>query len=225
MQNQFTEKGYDRRGAFMGRYSSPSDVKPEGKITLWPVYLDGQGYDDNGAYWGVGTPLWCAEDESGDYRQFARAGSYVEAQAALGLSPSQLARDYGKEFSLFLKSYLEAVLFTETDTSEDEESEGEPLDSRYTIGDFEVSSWDEAERDCRAFLSRLLGGAPLSRVLTPDNMAQAGHDFWLTRNGHGSGFWDRPAATYAGQGDALADIARGFPEKTADADGERVFFL
>lgn len=22
--------------------------------------------------------------------------------------------------------------------------------------------------------------------------AQAGHDFWLTRNGHGTGFWDRP---------------------------------
>jgi hypothetical protein len=29
---------------------------------------------------------------------------------------------------------------------------------------------------------------------------QAGYDFWLTRNGHGAGFWDgdwpEPAATY-----------------------------
>lgn len=26
---------------------------------------------------------------------------------------------------------------------------------------------------------------------TPAAMARAGHDFWLTRNGHGAGFWDR----------------------------------
>lgn len=32
-----------------------------------------------------------------------------------------------------------------------------------------------------------------------NNLSQAGHDFWLTRNGHGAGFWDgdwpEPAAT------------------------------
>lgn len=26
---------------------------------------------------------------------------------------------------------------------------------------------------------------------TPGPWAHAGHDFWLTRNGHGAGFWDR----------------------------------
>ena len=25
---------------------------------------------------------------------------------------------------------------------------------------------------------------------------QAGHDFWLTRNGHGAGFWDRDISVY-----------------------------
>ena len=27
--------------------------------------------------------------------------------------------------------------------------------------------------------------------------SQAGHDFWLTRNGHGSGFWDRDFTYYS----------------------------
>ena len=34
---------------------------------------------------------------------------------------------------------------------------------------------------------------------------QAGHDLWLTRNGHGTGFWDRG---YGNVGDRFANIAR-----------------
>lgn len=36
------------------------------------------------------------------------------------------------------------------------------------------------------------------------NMAGAGHDFWLTRNGHGAGFWDRGAGIV---GEILTDHA------------------
>lgn len=36
-----------------------------------------------------------------------------------------------------------------------------------------------------------------------------GHDFWLTRNGHGVGFWDR---NLGDEGDALSKIARKFGE-------------
>lgn len=41
-------------------------------------------------------------------------------------------------------------------------------------------------------------------ILTPD---RAGHDFWLTRNGHGAGFWDRGMGKL---GDRLADAARAY---------------
>ena len=37
---------------------------------------------------------------------------------------------------------------------------------------------------------------------------QAGHDFWLTRNGHGTGFWDRKVDKAAAE--QLSDAARGF---------------
>ena len=35
-----------------------------------------------------------------------------------------------------------------------------------------------------------------------DNIAQAGHDLWLTRQGHGAGFWDR--------GDLYKDLDSGY---------------
>lgn len=38
----------------------------------------------------------------------------------------------------------------------------------------------------------------------------AGHDLWLTSNGHGTGFWDRGLGEL---GDALADAARAFGER------------
>lgn len=44
----------------------------------------------------------------------------------------------------------------------------------------------EAKTDCKAFLE------VVGDKLPDDLLSQAGHDFWLTRNGHGTGFWDRP---------------------------------
>lgn len=37
--------------------------------------------------------------------------------------------------------------------------------------------------------------------------AQAGHDFWLTRNGHGAGFWDRGIGE---AGDALTAASKAY---------------
>ena len=38
---------------------------------------------------------------------------------------------------------------------------------------------------------------------------QIGHDFWLTRNGHGAGFWDRDLGEV---GDQLTAACKKFPE-------------
>ena len=40
-------------------------------------------------------------------------------------------------------------------------------------------------------------------------MDYAGHDFWLTRNGHGAGFWDRGLGE---AGKKLTDAAHAFGE-------------
>tara|TARA_R110002072_G_scaffold63430_3_gene157834 strand:+ start:3534 stop:3767 length:234 start_codon:yes stop_codon:yes gene_type:complete len=54
----------------MGR---PSDniSSSEGPGTIHAVLLEDGGYDSGGAYWGLGTPLWCAVTPEG--RAFFRA--------------------------------------------------------------------------------------------------------------------------------------------------------
>jgi hypothetical protein len=44
--------------------------------------------------------------------------------------------------------------------------------------------------DCRKFQDE--NEAALSVYCEHFGMDYAGHDFWLTRNHHGAGFWDRP---------------------------------
>lgn len=52
-----------------------------------------------------------------------------------------------------------------------------------------------AADDCRDFLNQLSAAIPnLEDFWAGDTSYTAehfGHDFWLTRNGHGTGFWDR----------------------------------
>lgn len=59
-----------------------------------------------------------------------------------------------------------------------------------------------ARRDCRAFL-RLAG----AQVYQHD-ASQVGHDFWLTRERHGAGFWDRGKGEYYEK--TLTDLAHSF---------------
>lgn len=75
----------------------------------------------------------------------------------------------------FIDAYFEAIDFTETGDTDQPES-GAELDT-----DFKR----ESIIDCLCFYSQVVCYLP------SDTEAQAGHDFWLTRNGHGAGFWDK----------------------------------
>ena len=76
--------------------------------------------------------------------------------------------------------YLMCALWSSTDNTTPQG--GEPLDSNYSLDDIAPESLAQAERDCLAFLEA-------HRDLIADQYQQAGHDFWLTRNRHGAGFW------------------------------------
>jgi hypothetical protein len=58
-------------------------------IRLFRVRLDNGGYDDGGAYWGIGEPLWCAIDSDGN-RQFIRASRREKAALLLGIPTKSL---------------------------------------------------------------------------------------------------------------------------------------
>lgn len=79
----------------------------------------------------------------------------------------------------FEVAYIECALWSSTDGDTDT-----PLDRDYCINDLAPEAREATRRDCEAFYA-----AHGHRF---DDDARAGHDFWLNRNGHGSGFWDRP---------------------------------
>lgn len=83
----------------------------------------------------------------------------------------------------FIRAYLECALWSSSDESD--ESGGNPLDQNYDLSDFDESAINDAITDCQDFM-RLYSGAFNGAY------DQAGYDLWLTRNGHGTGFWDRP---------------------------------
>lgn len=87
------------------------------------------------------------------------------------------------ELDTFTKAYVECMLWAENDESTPQG--GEPLNENYSVEDFSPLAMAQIWRDCRNFQEAANG-------LIEDKQAQAGHDFWLTRNGHGAGFWDRP---------------------------------
>lgn len=62
---------------------------------------------------------------------------------------------------------------------------GEPLDSLYSPSNIHPQVLAQMEADCAIFQQ------DNALLLEHIDDAQAGHDFWLTRNHHGSGFWDR----------------------------------
>lgn len=79
----------------------------------------------------------------------------------------------------FTTAYIECALWSSLD------DEGEPLDGGWH--ELAPETRGTMVADCAAFQAdnvELLSESGLSDE-------QAGHDFWLTRCGHGAGFWDR----------------------------------
>lgn len=94
----------------------------------------------------------------------------------------------------FLTAYIECALWSSTDEA------GEPLDDRYGPEDLAPETLERMRADCEDFQT---ANAALLEQAGDDT--QNGHDFWLTRNHHGTGFWDRG---YPGSvGDALSSAA------------------
>lgn len=98
--------------------------------------------------------------------------------------------------TVFLDAYITAALWSSSDDNDI------PLDQAYTAGDISGDLMDKMIEDCAAFLAK----AEIPNHL----LLQAGHDFWLTRNGHGSGFWDRPEVYGEEKAQELSVLAESF---------------
>ena len=90
---------------------------------------------------------------------------------------------------------------------------------------FGYSVWDftrEASDSIEAEVDRFITDALLAKALDDDeNYEQLGHDLWLTRNGHGAGFWDRGTGA---KGEKLTELAKELGEATIWVVGKRVMY-
>ncbi len=97
--------------------------------------------------------------------------------------------------------------------------DGESFDTRYNISDISRDSYLQVEADCKKFLE--LAGDLLKNW----DAEQIGHDFWLSRNGHGTGFFDRTELADKETRDKLQDIARSFGEVNVMAKNKSFFWI
>ena len=93
----------------------------------------------------------------------------------------------------FTRAYVEAALWSSTDL------DGSPLDGAFGPEDIAPETMARMVEDCRVFQE--------DQAADLQDPSQDGFDFWLTRNGHGAGFWDRG---HGPRGDRLTDAAHAF---------------
>jgi hypothetical protein len=120
-----------------------------------------------------------------------------------------------KTLSNELRQYLATALWSSSDL---DDKDGEPLDRKYNLEDFSAEALAQAEKDWTEFKAQagsLLDGLELDTVA---------HDFWLTRNHHGAGFWDGDYSKPIGE--ALTKLAHKFGEVDPYAgDDGKIYFL
>jgi hypothetical protein len=85
------------------------------------------------------------------------------------------------------------------------QDDGEPLDAVYTSDDIAPETLESMRSDCADFIES--NAEALEESGLSDE--QIGHDFWLTRNGHGAGFWDRGLGEI---GEALTKASKHYGE-------------
>lgn len=117
-----------------------------------------------------------------------------------------------KGFALgeFELAYIECMIWASQ--SEDEGSVTED----HSVTDLSDEANKQAVEDCNSFCN---DNAELMQSL---DLAQCGHDFWLTRNGHGAGFWDRG---YGKVGDDLTKAAKIYGEQYPYVGDDGLIYL
>lgn len=171
-----------------------------GPLQLRHVPLDSGGYDPGGAYWGSPDNLYMAEDGEGRV-SYLRASSLEAARKEFPKAtfpvPSEVTE---ADIDDILQGYIECALWSSTGDDD------QPLDHGHS--DVTPETRAGMREDCARF-ARENAADLIAYVEKGHGWAHAGHDFWLTRNRHGAGFWDRRLGAL---GARLSDAAQKFGE-------------
>lgn len=109
----------------------------------------------------------------------------------------------------FTQGYIEAMFFTSEGVDNDCEPGHENDLADISFNDMAPESIAAVAEECAAFQldnATLLGRAyELGEAQSCYDETRAGHDYWYTRNGHGTGYWDRGLGEV---GEQLAEATR-----------------
>ena len=209
-------------GAPMGRTGKHGEPDEGSAITVERVEIDSGGYDEGGAYWGIGEPLFRALSDCGNVESFFRAASTSAALAAMASTyPGHPVTLGGLDD--FTRGAIEAAFFT----ADPLPTSGEfYCDMSATFG--KLSSADQAQLvdRCREFQAKHRRLLLIACERTGNDMATAGADYHYTSAGHGCGYWDGDWECSEGRvrdfGDLLTAAAEAMPlpEVQADLDCE-----
>jgi len=95
--------------------------------------------------------------------------------------------------------YVECALWSELDDA------GMPLDQRFDQSDVTADALTAMASELQDFVAGCLAERP--EIFDGMEPGQIGHDFWLTRNRYGAGFWDRGLGE---RGQWLTDMAHPY---------------
>lgn len=117
------------------------------------------------------------------------------------------------EIDEFLKGYIEYALWASTDEG------GHSLDDNYDADDLAPECLKTVREDCIDFVTANRSLLTATVRTAGYSWGQAGGDFWLTRNRHGAGYWDRGLGKI---GKMLTDVAHvyGGVDLCAGDDGK-----
>lgn len=194
--------------------------------------LDGDGWEQIEAQFEIIAPL---DLSTGDLTEYLRdetkavalynesdPGTYGSRNLWTDLGNYLQAHDTAVSESA--SAYITAALWTATTEGDDgEDGELVQMDSRYTLADLAPATIAKAHDDLSRFLVTNRKDIAAAKAANPDyDDAQIGNDFFLTRNRHGAGFWDRGIGE---AGDALTEAAHraGETELYAGDDGKLYF--
>lgn len=121
---------------------------------------------------------------------------------------------WGEWHQIMADAYLDCAGWTDDEDIEDGAGWGE-------------QAYAAASAACRRFLTMGCTEDEVMCLLLAGGWSpsQAGHDLWLTRNGHGTGFWDRMPYGYTRIGEMLSHYARQMGEQYVSVGDDGWIYL
>lgn len=127
-----------------------------------------------------------------------------------------------KNFETFVQAYLVCALWASTECDEGGQN-CRNMDDLYDVEDFAPSALKEAREDCEDFCNANKVALEAAVKHPGYTWSSAGHDFWLTRCGHGAGFWDRGLPN--GLGTILSEASRTYGNRDPYAGDDGLVYF